>query len=113
MEKVYFIKSECNDHGWLTGYYYFKKKEDAITTMRRYVARQIWRERKQGNKVEYLKVWRDVVMGSMTASLVKEESITITFKVTTKKHETFFWEFRIWCADFLDKPLATEQCFNF
>lgn len=109
MEKVYFIKSECNDHGWLTGYYYFKKKEDAITTMRRYVARQIWRERQEGHKVEYLKVWKDSVMDSLGT----EKSISITFKVTDKKHDTFFWDFRVWCADLLDEPLPKERCFNF
>ena len=109
MEKIYFIRSECNDHGWLTGFYYFKKLEDAITTMRRYVARKIRLLRSEGNKVEYFHIWQNAVMDSCG----KEEAISITFKVTNKEHETFYWDFRIWCADLLDEPLEKSKCFNF
>lgn len=109
MEKIYFIKSECNDHGWLTGYYYFKNLEDAITTMRRYVAHKIRHERGEGNKILKFKVWRDSVMDSTP----NEESISITFNVKNKDREIFYWDFRIWCADLLDEPLAKDKCFNF
>ena len=109
MEKIYFIQSECNDHGWCTGYYYFKTRMDAIITMRRYVAHKIRYERGEGNKVEHFHVLKDSVMGSCG----KENSISITFKVTNKERETFFWDFRVWCADLLSEPLAKDKCFNF
>ena len=109
MEKIYFIKSECNDNGWMTGFNYFKKLEDAITTMRRYVAHKILWERSEGNKIEYYRVWKDSVMDASP----KTESITITFSVRNKDGEIFYWDFRVWCADLLDEPLAKEKCFNF
>ena len=109
MERIYFIQSECNDHGWMTGFYYFKKRKDAVTTMRRYVARKIRLERADGNKVEYFHIWKNSVMGSCG----KEDAISITFKVTNKEHDVFFWDFRIWCADLLDEPLEKRKCFNF
>lgn len=109
MEKIYFIKSECNDHGWLTGFYYFKKLDDAITSMRRYVARKIWIERGAGNKIENFRVWKDSVMNSGPNT----ESISITFSVKCVDGERFYWDFRVWCADLLDEPLAKDRCFNF
>ena len=109
MEKIYFIKSECNDHGWLTGFYYYKKKEDAITSMRRYIARKIRLERSEGNKILKFKVWKDSVMDSTP----NEESISITFNVRNKDGEMFYWDSRVWCAALLDEPLAKDRCFNF
>lgn len=108
MEKVYFIQRECNDRGWFPGIHYYSNKEAAIASMRRHVAYKIRQERFNGNKVEYLKVWRDSVMNSYD-----EKAISITFKVTDKEWKEFFYDFRIWCADLHSEPLPAEMCCNF
>lgn len=106
---IYFVQSECNDNGWHSGFNYFEKKEDAVKLMRNYVARQIWNERAEGNKIEHFHVLRDSVMGKAH----HEDSINITFKVTNKEFETFFWEYRVWSAELYDHELPKWECINY
>lgn len=62
MNKVYKIKQEVNDGGFVSGYHSFLNVNSAIQTMRNYVARQIKLARMDDEKVDYLKVLNDHVM---------------------------------------------------
>ena len=68
MKQVYKIKQEVNDNGFVSGYYAFEKVEDAVKTMRNYVARQIKLARMDNEKVDYLKILPDHVMDGTAKS---------------------------------------------
>lgn len=68
MNKVYKIKQEVNDNGFVSGYYSFANVEDAINTMRSYVARQIRLARMDNERIDYLKVLADHVMDGTAKS---------------------------------------------
>ena len=68
MNKVYKIKQEVNDNGFVSGYYSFTNVEDAINTMRSYVARQIRLARMDNERIDYLKVLADHVMDGTAKS---------------------------------------------
>ena len=115
METIFFIQSECNDKGWVTGNYYYKNLADAEKSMRKYVAHFIRYHRSEGNKVEFFHIWSSTPIGRCKEcnDMVSQD---ITFKVT-KMVDGFkfeeFWDFRIFAAELRDKPLENERCFNF
>ena len=95
MNKVYKIKQEVNDNGFVSGYYSFTKIEDAIKTMRSYVARQIRLARMDNEKVDYLKVLADHVMDGTS----KSEMICYGLN-------GMHFDIRIWAEDLLDEPIV-------
>ena len=108
--KIYFIQSECNDKGWMTGFRYYKNLDDAIVSMRRYVAYYIRTSRMHGCKITHLHVWRDSPVGLCDCNVASQ---SVTFKETLQDGSVRFWDFRIFAADLLDKPNPKDKCFNY
>ena len=102
-QKVYFVKCEANDGGFIEGYHHFARKEDAVKLMRNHVAHRIWNAREVGNKV-FVKVLRDSVMNSPE----REESQSIILRI-----DKDLYDFRVWCADIHYTELPKNKCFNY
>ena len=104
-KRIYFIRCEVNDHGWHTGYHHFARLEDAIKLMRNYVALQIWLARRENKKV-FLKVFGDSVMGDISNS--PERSQTIFVRID---NDTF--EYRVWCEGLRYSELPKDKCSDY
>lgn len=104
-QKIYFIRCEVNDHGWVNGFHYFVKLEDAIKLMRQYVARQIWHARDERKKV-FLKVFGDSVMDDVSRNPQRSQTIFVRIDKDT-------FEYRVWSADLRYSELPKDMCFNY
>lgn len=104
-KRIYFIRCEVNDHGWVNGFHHFVKLEDAIKLMRQYVARQIWHARDERKKV-FLKVFGDSVMDDVSRNPERSQTIFVRIDKDT-------FEYRVWSADLLYTELPKDKSFNY
>lgn len=104
-QRIYFIRCEVNDNGWVNGFHHFVKLEDAIKLMRQYVARQIWHARDERKKV-FLKVFGDSVMDDVSRNPQRSQTIFVRIDKDT-------FEYRVWSADLLYTELPKDKSFNY
>lgn len=97
MKEVYVVCCECNDKGWGKGSMCFTDANEAIKHMRDYVSEYIMWRRREGWKVDNLRIWSDSVVGTSE----RIESQTITFNVENV-HGRDFFEFRIFAEPVWD-----------
>lgn len=90
MKEVYVVCCECNDKGWGQGSMCFTDANEAIKHMRDYVSGHIMYLRREGYKVDNLRVWSDRVLDAQD----RIESQTITF-YADKNYKRDFYDFRI------------------
>lgn len=102
-KKVYVVGHECDDKGWKMGRNAFTRVEDAIQSMRDYVAKDIMQSRSKGHKVRYFHVWRDTVMEDAS-----EKSQTINYMSNGHYHE-----FRIWAVNLHSERIPAKDVIGY
>lgn len=104
-KRIYFIRCEVNDHGWVNGFHHFVKLEDAIKLMRNHVAWQLGHARREGKKI-FIKTFSDSVMGDVSKNPQRSQTIFVRIDEDT-------FEYRVWSEELHYSEIPPKECFNY
>ena len=104
-KRIYFVKCEVNDKGWISGYHHFTKLDDAIKLMRNHVAWQLGHARREGKKI-FIKTFSDSVMGDVSKNPQRSQTIFVRIDEDT-------FEYRVWSEELNYSEIPPKECFNY